>query len=126
MRILFLHSRNPRYVRNLVLSQALHRDHQVVELSSATTNPLWHTLAVGLRYLLASREAFDLIVIGFPGHLLVPWVRRWMRPRRWTPILFDPFVSVYDTFCLDRQRFGPRSIPGRLAQASSWACTGPS
>ena len=53
------------------------------------------------------------MLIGFPGQLLVPWLRLWTR----APIVFDPFVSLYDTLALDRRLFGPRSIPGRLSYA---------
>jgi glycosyltransferase involved in cell wall biosynthesis len=100
-------------VRNRILSQALALNHDVVDLISPSSSRLVGNLTVGLRYLARDRRDFDLVVVGFPGHLLVPWVRLWTR----APILFDPFVSVYDTFCLDRRRFSPRSIPGRLAFA---------
>ena len=113
MRILYLYNRNPRYVRNLVLRQALRRSHDVVELSSASTNPLRSSLSIGWHAVAAARQAFDAVVIGFPGQLLVPWLRLWTR----APILFDPFVSLYDTLALDRRLFGPRSIPGRLSYA---------
>jgi len=91
--------------------------HDVVEIASPASSRLKGNLSVGLRLLFEKRSTFDLAVIGFPGHLLVPWVRLWTRPHRRPPILFDPFVSAYDTFCLDRRWFRPRSIPGRIAYA---------
>ncbi len=119
MRILYLYNRNPRYVRNQVLGRALRQSHDVVELSSATTNPLRSSLSIGWRAMAATRQTFDAVVIGFHGHLLVPWLRLWTQE----PILFDPFVSIYDTFALDRRLFGPRSIPGHLAYALDlWSC----
>jgi len=123
MRILFLHSSHSRYIRNLVLSRALHRSHDVVEVTSPASSRLKGNLSIGLRYLFMDRRAFDLVVIGFPGHLLVPWVRLWARSHGRLPILFDPFVSWYDTFCLDRRWFRPSSIPGRLTYALDlWSC----
>jgi glycosyltransferase involved in cell wall biosynthesis len=119
LRILYLYNRNPRYVRNLVLRQALRRSHDVVELASAWTNPLRSSLSIAWRAPAGARQPFDLVVIGFHGHLLVPWLRLWTR----VPILFDPFVSVYDTFALDRRLFGPRSLLGRLSYALDlWSC----
>jgi glycosyltransferase involved in cell wall biosynthesis len=117
MRILFLYSSHSRYVRNLVLGRALRQSHEVVEIASPSSSRLAGNLSTGLRYLLQKRSSFDLVVIGFPGHLLVPWVRVFGGLRQRPPILFDPFVSAYDTFCLDRRWFPPRSIPGRVAYA---------
>lgn len=123
MRILFLYSSHSRYVRNLVLSRALHRSHHVVDLASPASSRLKGNLSVGMRFLSMDLSPFDLVVIGFPGHLLVPWVRLWTRSRWRKPVLFDPFVSAYDTFCLDRRWFRPGSIPGRLAYALDlWSC----
>jgi glycosyltransferase involved in cell wall biosynthesis len=123
MRILFLYSSHPRYVRNLVLSRALRLSHDVVEVASPSASRLKGNLSIALRYLFMDRRTFDLVVIGFPGHLLVPWVRLWRRLPKQTPVLFDPFVSWYDTFCLDRRWFRPNSVPGRLAYALDfWSC----
>jgi glycosyltransferase involved in cell wall biosynthesis len=58
-----------------------------------------------------SRNSYDLIFVGFYGYLLVPWLRRLSR----SPIIFDAFVSNYDTLCFDRQQFRPDSLMGRLA-----------
>jgi glycosyltransferase involved in cell wall biosynthesis len=119
MRILYLYRSHSRYVRNLVLSRALRHSHDVVGIASSASSRLMGNLTVGMRFLLAHRASFDLVVIGFPGHLLVPWVRLLTR----FPLLFDPFVSAYDTFCLDRRWFSPRSIPGRLVYALDfWSC----
>ena len=123
MRILFLYSSHSRYVRNLVLSRALRLSHDVVEIASPSSSRLKGNLSVSLRFLFQDLSAFDLVVIGFPGHLLVPWVRLWTPAKARPPILFDPFVSAYDTFCLDRRWFRPHSIPGRLAYALDlWSC----
>jgi glycosyltransferase involved in cell wall biosynthesis len=43
----------------------------------------------------------DAVVVGYPGHFLVPFGRLLAAFRR-TPLVFDPLVSLYDTFAGDR------------------------
>jgi len=62
------------------------------------------------------RASYDLVFLGFFGHPLMPYLRAITRK----PILFDAFVSVYDTVCFDRKLFKPNSIPGRLAFWLDW------
>jgi glycosyltransferase involved in cell wall biosynthesis len=59
-------------------------------------------------------ESFDAMIVGYPGHLDLPAARRVARER---PVVFNPLVSLYDTFVADRQRFGPHSLPGRALKA---------
>jgi glycosyltransferase involved in cell wall biosynthesis len=56
----------------------------------------------------------DLYLVSYPGWLDVPVVRlvAWIRRR---PLVFDPFISLYDTMVLDRKLFTERSVSGRLA-----------
>ncbi len=63
------------------------------------------------RLLLHKNYNYDLVFAGFLGHLLVPVIRR----RYTEPLLFDAFLSLYDTLCFDRKRFSPASLPGRTA-----------
>ena len=119
MRILYLCGREPDYIRNLMLRNALRRSCDLVEITSSSHNLVRRNGAVALRYLLANRRAFDLIVVGFYGQPLMPWVRLWAG----APILFDAYVSTYDTLCFDRCWFRPRSLAGRLAFAlDQWSC----
>jgi glycosyltransferase involved in cell wall biosynthesis len=121
MRILYLCGREPEYIRNLMLRRTLRRalGYDVVELTSSSRNFLARYASVAVRYLLSGRRPFDLIMLGFYGQPLMPWVRLWAR----APILFDPYVSTYDTLCFDRRWFQPRSIGGRLAYALDlWTC----
>jgi glycosyltransferase involved in cell wall biosynthesis len=115
MRILFTCGREPEYTRNDVLLRALRPHHDLISVTDSRPGSLTaRTLRLLPRLLQAlRREHYDLIIVGFYGYGLVPLVRRFTL----RPILFDAFVSNYDTLCFDRRRFAPHSLPGRLAFA---------
>ena len=54
---------------------------------------------------------FDVVVVGYPGQLDLPAARRAARGK---PVVFNPLVSLWDTWVADRGRFAPGSVPGRL------------
>jgi glycosyltransferase involved in cell wall biosynthesis len=64
-----------------------------------------------LRLLSRPRVDFDVLIVGYPGHFDVPRARRLARGR---PLVFNPLVSLADTFVSDRGRFRDGSLGGRL------------
>jgi len=71
---------------------------------------------------LAAPGGFDVYLAGFLGQPLMPF----LRARSLKPVILDAFISVYDTLCLDRRTFSPRSPVGRVSrwldtQALQWA-----
>lgn len=112
MHILFITGRELSYARNEVLLRAFQQLGQVdiiattQQPTSLFTNSLRMAMAALPRLLTRS---YDLIFIGFYGHLILPMVSGVIR----RPLLFDAFVSNYDTLCFDRQRFAPNSLLGR-------------
>jgi glycosyltransferase involved in cell wall biosynthesis len=48
------------------------------------------------------RDSFDVVVVGYPGHLDLPAARRAARGR---PVVLNPLVSLSDTLVGDRARF---------------------
>lgn len=58
-----------------------------------------------LREFYRNRSWPDLVLVGFYGQLLMPFV--WLMTRR--PILYDVYISTYDTMVNDRGAAGPRS-----------------
>jgi glycosyltransferase involved in cell wall biosynthesis len=69
-------------------------------------------LAAAEAKLLRRREAdFDVLVVGYPGQLDLPAARRAARGR---PVVFNPLVSLWDTWVSDRGRFSPGSTASRL------------
>lgn len=112
-RVLFTCGREPSYTRSQVILRALHARYAVTEVTDSRPGSLIiRSLRVLLRLIpYLKRDDYDLVFVGFYGYLLVPWVRRFTR----RPVIFDAFVSNYDTLCFDRQRFRPHSAAGRLA-----------
>ena len=113
-RVLFTCGREPEYVRNLLVRRALRQQFDVVEVTdSGAGSLLLRNLRLLPRLFAAIRSPHDLVFVGFYGYLLTLFLSRLTRK----PILFDAFVSNWDTLCFDRQAFKPDSIRGRLARA---------
>jgi glycosyltransferase involved in cell wall biosynthesis len=68
-----------------------------------------------LRLLGRPRVEFDVVVVGYPGHFDVPRARRVARGR---PLVFNPLVSLADTFISDRGRFRRDSLAARVLVAT--------
>ena len=60
------------------------------------------------------RSPFDVVLVGYPGHLDLAAAQRVARGR---PVVFNPLVSVADTFVGDRARFADGSLPARALVA---------
>jgi len=56
------------------------------------------------------KHDYDLVFIGFFGQPLVPVIKKLTNK----PIIFDAFLSAYDTMCFDRKRFKSNSLGGKF------------
>jgi glycosyltransferase involved in cell wall biosynthesis len=70
--------------------------------------------AAELRLLARPREAFDALLVGYPGHLDLPAARRAARGR---PVVFNPLVSLSDTLVGDRGRFRAGGVAEQVLRA---------
>src|SRR2546421_1952828 len=70
--------------------------------------------AAELRLLRRPQTEFDVVVVGYPGHLDLGAARRTAGDR---PVVFNPLVSLSDTFVADRRRFRPGSLAARVLEA---------
>jgi glycosyltransferase involved in cell wall biosynthesis len=67
-----------------------------------------------LRLLVRPRVEFDALLVGYPGHLDLAAARRVAADK---PVVFNPLVSLSDTFVADRGRFTATSTAGRALRA---------
>lgn len=121
MKVCYIAGRDREYQRNRVLIKALRN--LGIELEVVTSSAPHYFLRfpmVLVRWLFGTRKDFDLYFVGFVGHPLVPVIKCLTR----RPIIFDAYISIFDTLCNDRKRFAPDSLFGKLALALDLAaCT---
>jgi len=103
--------REPSYTRNSVILDGLRSAGvEVIDYTdSSGSYALRYARSIARFAARPPREA-DAIFVGFFGQPLVPVISRLSRK----PIVFDAFLSGYDTMCFDRKRFRPGSLPGRF------------
>jgi glycosyltransferase involved in cell wall biosynthesis len=125
MRVLYFGTYERHYPRNAQVISALRRAGvEVTERHAAVWERDAHKWNAGLlaagrlalaqaRLLRRPREGFDALIVGYPGHLDLAAARRAANGR---PVVFNPLVSLYDTFVGDRRRFRHGSIAARALE----------
>jgi glycosyltransferase involved in cell wall biosynthesis len=98
---------DPSYARTRVLTTGfLENGYEVVEcrvpLDEARGLAKYRRLYAQYRKLRGT--AFDHVVVAYPGHQVV-WLARLLFGKR---IVFDAFVSMFDSNVVDRKRYSPR------------------
>ena len=114
MKILFLCGREVGYPLNHLLAQSF-KTFSTVDVISETGSGK----SILKRSLLVSsialpklvRQKYDLIFVGFFGRLIMLPIGMFSR----VPVLFNPFISTYETLVDDRKKYTEGSIPARLA-----------
>jgi glycosyltransferase involved in cell wall biosynthesis len=126
VRVLLFGTYERDYPRNAVAAASLRRAGvHVVERNVAVWNghANWDAGARAVARLAAAearlllrrtRERYDAVVVGYPGHADLPAARR---AARGAPVIFDALVSLADTFVADRARFRAGSPPARVLAA---------
>lgn len=110
MRVLFISGREPAYMRNAVILKGLREAGvEVIECTSSSTSYLYRFPEILKKFLL-NRKDYDAIFVGYFGQPLVPICAKFSSK----PLIFDAFLSAYDTMCFDRKRFTPNSTPGKF------------
>ncbi|MBI4716143.1 MAG: hypothetical protein HY760_09460, partial [Nitrospirae bacterium] len=72
---------------------------------------VWGYLLLPLRYLRSSSH--DAVVVGYLGHFDM-FLARPLASLRGKPLIFDAFLSLYNTVIEDRKLFRPGSLPARF------------
>ncbi len=106
LRICYFGHYDPEYSRNRIIQKVLRRaGAEVIDVND-------HSVRLRRYYNLSKkiiREHFDLMIVGFMGHTDVPLAKLICRLRR-APLVFDVFISLYDTYVIDRGHYKPGSL----------------
>ena len=104
---------DPSYSRNRVLIHGFEENGYTVV--QCRVDPHKHSGVAKYFFLIREyfrvrRHDFDFVIVAFPGHTVV-WLARLLFGR---PLVFDAFVSLYDSNVFDRMRYAAGSLRGRL------------
>jgi glycosyltransferase involved in cell wall biosynthesis len=116
MKVLFLTGRETSYPRNDVILRAFRRfsDVDVIPVRRRPSSLLINSISVLLKSVAQlSRGEYDLIFVGFYGTLIAPILGKCSK----VPMLFDAFISTYDTLITDRKIGTNTSL---LAKSAMW------
>lgn len=103
--------RESSYPRNAIIKNALlSQGIDIIECSSNGRNYFIRYSSILKKFLFNRDREYDLIFIGFFGQPLVPVIKKLTDKT----IIFDAFLSAYDTICFDRKIFNPKSPTGKF------------
>lgn len=111
-KVLFITTKRLDYIRNTQEIRLLEQCAAGFRIIGSNEKTYFFRLChVYLLLLFTSAKPYDTIFIGFAPQLILPFFA-WKF--RGTYQMIDFFISLYDTFCLDRRVFPPDSLAGRL------------
>jgi len=108
IKLLYVSTYIPNYVRNKSILNILRRNGIKFEAVLAAKSKFRY-LPVFINAFFKLRKS-DVVFLAFRSHEILPFFRLLTQK----PIIFDAFVSAYDTLCFDRKIFKPDSVPGKI------------
>ncbi|MCK5061010.1 glycosyltransferase [Candidatus Parcubacteria bacterium] len=106
---------DPEYSRNRVLMRGLEENGvKVIECRSKVTG--FKKIFDLIKKHRAVRDKYDIMLVAFPGHYLVPLAKLLCRKK----IIFDAFTSMYDSNVFDRQTVRKNSLKARILHFFDW------
>lgn len=107
------------YPRNVMVRRWLEElGYEVVQCHSTTAFP-WRHLVLAAKYLRVRRRV-DGVWVAEGGHRLVPFIKLLTRLGGHR-LIFDPFISRYDTRVNDRGWYRPGSLQAWIAKWQDWS-----
>lgn len=111
-RVLYITTKNTDYLRVTQEVRLLQEAGNTVTLIGSSEKSYRKRLCTVYRALLSVRmEDYDISMVGFAPQLVLPLFGRKLQKK---PLVIDFFISFYDTLCMDRKKFRPQSIPGKM------------
>ena len=107
MKILYVAGREETYSRTRIVLRALRARGLDVVTVLPPDRRFRHYPRL-LWQVLWRAPACDVVLVGFYGQLLLPFIRL----LTWKPIVFDMYITTYDTMVFDRQKARPGSLKG--------------
>ncbi|MEK7583049.1 MAG: glycosyltransferase [Patescibacteria group bacterium] len=105
MTVLYFGMYDPAYSRNSILISGL-RQNGVTVLECQDKSPGLKKFINLYRKHKTFKGKYDVMMVGFMGHMMVPFAKLTTRK----PIVFDAFLSLYDSNIFDRKLAGPHSL----------------
>ena len=113
-KILFITTKNLSYIRNtqeITLIKETTDSYAVI--GSSHKSYFVRLFKVYSKLLAASLCNYDIIWIGFAPQLILPLFQHKFKKAK-ARVIEDFFISMFDTFCCDRKKIKPDSLPGKL------------
>ncbi|MDO8514977.1 MAG: glycosyltransferase [bacterium] len=111
MTICYFGSYDKNYPRNRTIIKGLIKNgDRIIECHSPKSIIFGRWIILFIKFL---KIKCDLIIVGFPGHtdIFFAWILAKIFSKR---LVFDAFISLYDSRCFDRKDFSPYSWHGRV------------
>jgi glycosyltransferase involved in cell wall biosynthesis len=109
LRVLYISTYDPNYTRTETLLGLFKTN----KINHRTILPGKGKYLQAIKQLIKNKKDYDVIFVGFRGQELLPFIRLFTKK----PIIFDSFLSLYDTLCFDRKVFKPKSFLGRFLKS---------
>jgi len=108
LRILYISTYQPDYTRTETLLEVIRQS--VAGVTEVLVGDKWLKYLRAIYNLIKLQKHCDVIVVGFRGQEVLPFLKLFARK----PLIFDAFLSAYDTLCFDRRTFKPESLVGKF------------
>ncbi len=102
---------NPTYTQNLNLINGLRENGvKVIECNTREMSNKKYFQLIKKHWQI--RKDYQLMIVGFPGHTIMPlaWILAKLHRKK---IIFNAFVSLYNTNIFDRKVYPPKSLKAR-------------